>query len=290
MRKIKVGARASKLAVVQAEIVMNEIKKYDCSIELSLVKISTTGDKILDKTLNKIGGKKLFVKEIEKALLDHEIDIAVHSYKDMPYEELSDLPIVALSKREDPRDVLILPNGILTYDYKKPIGTSSLRREVQIKEIFEKVQTIPIRGNVNSRIEKLDNGEFGGIILAMAGLNRLNISNRVSRIFSPDEMIPSTSQGILAVQGRKGEDFSYLEKFHNLDSEDESKGEREVQKLLNGGCSAAFGVFAKVYGNEIKIMAMFAYENNQMKKASISGDRGKAKELGEKLSKMLKGM
>ena len=160
---VRVGSRESKLAVRQAEIVMDSIKKNDPEIELELVTIKTQGDKILDQTLDKIGGKGLFIKELEQALFDLEIDIAVHSYKDMPYEETENLPIIAQSERESPFDALILPinadnHNYFTADAQRapllPVGSSSLRRSIQVKALYKNLETAPIRGNVITRINK----------------------------------------------------------------------------------------------------------------------------------------
>lgn len=288
MRKIKIGSRASKLAIIQAEIVMDKIREYDDTIEMELVTIKTTGDKILNKTLDKIGGKGLFIKELEQALMNCEIDIAVHSYKDMPFEEIEDLPVVALSKREDPRDCIVYPLGFSHMVKEKPIGSSSIRRTIQIEELFKGIETKAIRGNVISRIAKMDNGEFGGIILAVAGLKRLGLEDRISRIFSIEEIIPSASQGILAVQGRKGEDHSYLNGFHDLNSKIQSTAEREVLRCLNGGCSTPVGVYADLFNNEMRLIGMYITGDKKVKKSSVYGDIKDAKLLGQKLSKILK--
>jgi len=283
---VKVGSRESSLAVRQAEIVMDSIKKNNPDIKLELVTIKTQGDKILDQSLDTIGGKGLFIKELEQALLDLEIDIAVHSYKDMPYEETENLPIVALSERESPLDVLVLP--IKPGGSKLPVGSSSLRRSLQFKAIYKDVETAPIRGNVITRMNKLDNGEYSAIILAQAGLIRLNLHNRISRTFSVDEMIPSASQGILAVQGRKGEDYSYLSDFHSMKSEYVSRAERNFLKTLGGGCSSPTAAYAEIRGNEIKLTGMYVDESYRIEKGHMSGPLGEAEQIGEKLALKLK--
>ena len=162
MKTIRVGSRDSKLAIIQSEMVIEAIKHYDSTIQTELVTMKTTGDKILDVTLDKIGGKGLFVKELDDALINRAVDITVHSFKDMPMEVNSDLPIVALSEREDPRDVLILPQN--QKDISKPFGCSSKRRTIQLAELGYK-DIMPLRGNVITRLRKLDDGEYKGIIL-----------------------------------------------------------------------------------------------------------------------------
>ena len=287
-RIIRVGSRDSVLAIKQAQIVMDTIKKNDCSVEFELVKIKTTGDKLLDKSLDTVGGKGLFIKELEKALADLRIDIAVHSYKDMPGEEKDDLPVVALSERESPFDALVLPQGNDGIDNLKPVGSSSLRRTIQFLKLYEGLEVKPIRGNVPTRLSKLDNGEYGALILAQAGLNRLQLQNRISRVFTVDEMIPSASQGILAVQGRKGENYSYLAPFHNRESDIVSKAERRFIKTLGGGCSSPAAVYARLYKNEIIIKGIYVDADGYIEKGEISGDIDKNEQLGEMLAFRLK--
>ncbi len=157
--EIKIGSRESRLAVIQSEMVIEAIKKYDERLQVSLVTMKTTGDMILDKTLDKIGGKGLFVKELDRALLDRRADLTVHSLKDMPMEVSAELPLLAFSKREDPRDALVLPEGESSLDPEKPIGCSSLRRKLQLSRLFPGVEIKPVRGNVQTRLAKLDRGE-----------------------------------------------------------------------------------------------------------------------------------
>jgi len=223
---IRIGTRQSRLAVIQAELVAAAIKKYHPEINVTLVGIKTTGDKILDKTLDKIGGKGLFVKELDHALRNGDVDICVHSYKDMPAEDNPELPVIAVSPREDPRDVLILPKGIAAIDPAKPVGCCSRRRQVQFAEIYPGIDIQPVRGNVLTRLEKLDEGEFSALILAAAGIKRLGLWERVSRVFDITEITPAVCQGILAVQGRAGEDYSYISKYSDADGWDASLAER----------------------------------------------------------------
>lgn len=195
--KIVVGSRDSKLAVIQSEMVIEALRKAHPEIEVELLTMKTTGDKILDKTLDKIGGKGLFVKELDKALIDGKAHITVHSLKDMPMEVSEKLPLIAISKREDPRDVLVLPKGVDKLDPSKPIGSSSRRRQLHLEKLYPGVEIKPVRGNLQTRLRKLDEGEFSAIVLAYAGLSRLGLEDRISRIFSPEEMVPAACQGIL---------------------------------------------------------------------------------------------
>ena len=188
-RTIRVGSRESKLAVIQSEIIMEQIAQAHPEIELELITIKTTGDKILDRPLDKIGGKGLFVKELDLALMEGRIDLSIHSLKDMPMEQPEGLPILAYSKREDPRDVLVLPEGVQEMEPTKPIGSSSPRRRMQLAALFPGKEVRSIRGNIQTRLSKLEK-EYGALVLAWAGLYRLGLENRASRIFSTEEMIP----------------------------------------------------------------------------------------------------
>jgi hydroxymethylbilane synthase len=287
-RTILIGSRSGALAIAQARIVIDAVKKTNPSLDFEIVAIKTTGDKILDKPLDSVGGKGLFTKELEQALLDGSIDIAVHSFKDMPVEERDSLSIVALSERESPFDVLVLPKDAAKLDNSKPVGSSSLRRTIQFARLYEGFEIKAVRGNVPTRLQKLDNGEYSALILAQAGLNRLSLQNRISRVFTVDEMIPSASQGILAVQGRQGEDYSFLDGFHNRDSEIVSKAERRFLKTLGGGCSSPVAVYGQIHGNELLLSGMYVDVCGNIETGKISGDKDKSEHLGETLAMRLK--
>jgi len=287
-KTIKVGSRDSALAIIQAQIVIDAVKEKNPNIDFEIATIKTTGDKILDKSLDTIGGKGLFIKELEAALADGSIDIAVHSYKDMPYQETEGLPVVALSEREAPFDALVLPNGIDRLDNSKPVGCSSLRRTIQFARLYDGFEIRPVRGNVPTRLSKLDNGEYSALILAQAGLNRLSLQQRVSRIFTIDEMIPSASQGILAVQGREGENYAYLDAFHSRESETVSKAERQFLKTLGGGCSSPVAVYGQLQKCELLLIGMYVDVSGNVETGKISGDIDKPELLGETLAMRLK--
>jgi hydroxymethylbilane synthase len=287
-KTIRIGSRSSTLAFAQAQIVIDTVKKTNPSIDFEIIAIKTTGDKIFDEPLDLVGGKGLFIKELEQALLDGNIDIAVHSFKDMPIEVSNNLPIVALSKRESPFDVLVLPKDGSKLDNSKPIGSSSLRRKIQFTRLYEGFEIKAVRGNVPTRLAKLDNGEYSALILAQAGLNRLSLQNRISRIFTIDEMLPSACQGILAVQGRQGEDYSFLDDFHSHESEIVSKAERRFLKELGGGCSSPVAVYGQIQGNELLLTGMYVDACGNIEKGKISGDIDKSEQLGEMLAVQLK--
>lgn len=290
-KKIIVGSRESKLAVMQTRLVMDEIQRNHPELQLELVTMKTTGDIILDKTLDKVGGKGLFVKELDKALMDKRVDITIHSLKDMPMEVSDELPLLAFFKRGNPYDALVLPKGVDEKDMNMtlPVGSSSGRRNIQLGEIFENYQSKSVRGNVLTRLEKLDSGEYGSLILAHAGLDRLGLEERISRTFTHEEMIPAAGQGILVVQGRAGEDYSYLDCINDKRTEKEALAERAFVRTLDGGCSSPIGAFAQVDKDTINIYGLYVnVDTGKYKKGSISGDVNDGEKLAVNLAKALK--
>lgn len=289
MKKIVIGSRESKLAVVQSEMVKAYIEAHCPEASVEILTMKTTGDKILDRTLDKIGGKGLFVKELDKALLEKRSDLSVHSLKDMPMEVSKELPLLAFSKREDPRDVLVLPEGKTAPDPEKPIGCSSLRRILQLKELYPEMECKSVRGNVQTRLQKLDSGEYSALVLAAAGLKRLGLENRISRYFEPEEMIPAAGQGILAVQGRAEEDASFLEGFGEKESFYAALAERAFVRYLDGGCSSPVAAHARVYGDEMTILGLYYEEaTGDYVKGKITGKVEEAESLGISLAEQLR--
>lgn len=289
MKTVRIGSRESKLAVTQTQLVIDSIKKYHKDIKIELVTMKTTGDIILNKTLDKIGGKGLFVKELDAALMEGKIDLAVHSLKDMPMLTPEELPIVAFSKREEPGDALVLPKGRKELDPECPIGCSSQRRILQLKKIFPNATFKSVRGNVITRLEKLDKGEFGALVLACAGLKRLGLEHRISRVFTPEEIIPAAGQGILAVQGRRGEDYSFLQQVHDETAGYEAVCERAFVRELDGGCSSPVAAFAVVNKDRIEVKGLYYDEaGKNYITGSAAGTIVDAAELGEKLAKKLR--
>ena len=284
-RIIRVGSRESRLAVLQSEIVMRQIEEAFPDADVQLITMKTTGDKILDKTLDQIGGKGLFVKELDEALRAGEVDVTVHSLKDLPGVIPEDLPLSAFSHREDPRDVLVLPEGKTEIDRSLPVGTSSLRRALQIKEIIPGVTTAPIRGNVETRLRKLDEGQYSALILAAAGLNRLGLESRISSYFSPEEMIPASCQGILGIQTRAGADSVFAELINDKDSMACALAERAFVKAIGADCGSPDTAFAQTDGNQIRIMGLrYDSERALVIRDSISGPASEAEALGKELA------
>lgn len=285
--KIKIGSRESKLAVEQANIVIKQLKSQYKNIEIDLLTMKTTGDIILDKTLDKIGGKGLFIKELDKALINNKTDISVHSLKDMPMDIDENLPIITYLKREIPLDVLILPKGINYIDIKKPIGTSSKRRVIQLKKIYKEHSFKPIRGNILTRLEKLDNGEYSALVLAYAGIKRLNLEERIFKIFNNNEILPACGQGIIAIQGKKGKDYSYLDFLNDKNTEYEARCERAFVRELNGGCSLPICAFATIENDKIILKGFYADDNNYILKEKI-GNIEDYEKIGIDLAKKFK--
>lgn len=287
--KIIIGSRESALAFVQSEAVQAYIEKKNPDIQVEILKMKTTGDKILDRTLDKIGGKGLFVKELDKALLEGRTSLSVHSLKDMPMEVPEELPLLAFSRREDPRDVLVLPKGAKELDPEKPLGCSSLRRTLQLKEIYPHMQVKSIRGNLQTRLRKLEEEGYSGLVLAAAGLKRMGLEDRICRYFSTEEMIPAAGQGILAVQGRIGEDYTFLEGYNDPLAFAEGTAERAFVKELNGGCSSPVAAFARAAEKEIFLSGLYYdQETGGYKKGSIQGPVEKARELWITLARQLR--
>lgn len=262
-RCIKIGSRDSKLAVIQAQLVIHAIEMTNPEIECQLITMKTTGDKILDRRLDQIGGKGLFVKELDQALLNGTIDLSVHSLKDLPMEVDEQIPLVGFTKREDPRDCLLYKqcyhNGEVSFDSMGhyTIGSSSRRRIVQMQQIYPNAEFESIRGNVQTRLRKLEEQPFCATALAVAGLNRLGMQERIDRIFSVDEVIPAAGQGILAIQGRKGESYSFLNAVCDRDAELAAAAERAFITKLNGGCSAPMAAYAERKGEKLLLHGMY---------------------------------
>lgn len=289
-RIVRIGSRDSKLAVMQTELMIHAVTKYHPEIQFELVTMKTTGDIILNQTLDKIGGKGLFVKELDIALAEGRIDCCAHSLKDMPMEENPDFPITALPKRGDPRDVLVLPQMQHFENITAQIGSSSFRRQIQLKKLFPSCHCLPVRGNIITRLQKLDCGEFSSLVLAGAGLQRVGLSERISRYFSTDEMIPAAGQGILAVQSRKNGDVSFLSCIHNKESEYAALAERAFVRTLDGGCSSPIAAYAQIHGTELKLTGLYAKEHQwEYVIDSVTGNTENAVQLGEQLAQTMKG-
>ena len=292
MKKIiRFGSRKSLLAVAQTNTVIEAVRRAHPEFETELVTMETTGDinmKPFSEASDKFGIKGLFTKELEEALLDGRIDIAVHSLKDMPMYKNEALPTVAFSKREDPRDALVLPIGTDTLS-GHIAGCSSARRRLQLRELFPDITVEPVRGNVITRLRKLDEGQFSMLVLAAAGLNRIGMEKRIFRCFSCDEMIPAPGQGILACQGRADEDYSYLKAIEDDNVTSCAKAERAFSAALGGGCTAPVGAYAEICQDTIFLRGFYADEAKTIfAKGSISGKAKDAAQIGAELADRLR--
>ena len=285
---IKIGSRESRLAVKQAEIIRDQIISCDPDISVEIITMKTTGDKILDKSLEKIGGKGLFVKELDRALMDGRIDIAVHSLKDMPMEENPELPILAYGKREDPRDAILYRSGLEALPEQAVIGTSSRRRMLQMERLYPGCTFRGIRGNVQTRMRKLETEGYDGTLLAAAGLKRLGMEQVISRYLSVDEMIPAAGQGILAVQGRKGDVHRWIDSIDVRESRAAALAERQFIRVTGGDCTSPCAAHAQVSGNELKLTGLYYNEDAEEYSVDvIVADLSKARQAGETLAERM---
>lgn len=257
---VRIGSRESRLAVIQTELVANRIREVLPDVQVEIVTMKTTGDLILSQPLDLIGGKGLFVKELDLALREGRCELTVHSLKDMPMDIPKGLPILAYTKREDPRDVLVLRAGLESLPPCPVIGTGSKRRQLQAAPLYPDAQFKGIRGNLGTRLKKLDRGEYDALILAAAGLIRQGLSERISRVFTVDEIIPSAGQGVLAVQGREGLGYEYMKFVNDKDSHIAALAERAFVRTLDGGCSLPTAAYAQLEGNSIHLRGLYYSE------------------------------
>jgi len=254
--KIIIGSRGSKLALIYAEKVRLELQKK-CLKKIEVKKILTSGDENQIDRISNLGGKGLFSKKIENEMINNQIDIAVHALKDMPSIETKGLTTNFFLKRNSPNEILISKGNIKFEDLKSNsiIGTSSYRREFQLRKKRSDLHYKLIRGNVDTRIKKLDSGEYDAILLSKAGIDALGFSKKISQEFSVDELIPCAGQGIIAIQCRENDNDmkNILEKINNEESRILANAEREVLKILEGDCDTAVGVYAKIENEKINL-------------------------------------
>jgi len=292
-KKIIIGSRGSKLALIYAERAKAELKNYSKELDIEIKKITTKGDAIQDVRLSDTGGKGLFCKLIEEELINKKIDIAVHALKDLPSNETEGLITNCFLERNDPREILISKNNLDFQKLKKDsiVGTSSFRREFQLKRIRNDLKYKLIRGNVDTRIKKLNENLFDAIILSYAGIKSLNLTNNISQIFSISEIIPSAGQGIIALQCRKNDDntIKLLNEINHKETHYCVQAERNVLKILEGDCETAVGVLAKIEFNKVVLEAeLFSLDGKQRFYFKSSKDLNLASELGKEVGEMLK--
>ena len=278
--EIKIGTRASPLALAQTKIIADEISRSWPEIKITFVTIKTTGDKDLSPFKFTGNNKGIFTRELEQALLSHEIDFAVHSLKDLPANVNPDLPVVAFSKRATPFDALVGGGNI--------IGSSSLRRRLQLEKLYPEEKILAVRGNINTRLSKLDRGEFTGLVLAVAGLERLGLQDRITKIFTPDEILPAPGQGILACQGRANENYYYLDCVNDENSKFCAIAERSFARALNAGCNVPVGAYAIVEDDELILQGLYIDEKSKkFYRSTHTGNKHDAEIIGITLARRI---
>ena len=293
MRKeIRIGTRSSALALWQAEWVKSELEKRYPGLNVTLTKIKTTGDKILDVPLAKVGGKGLFVKEIEEAMLVNEIDIAVHSMKDVPTFFPDGLHLACITKREDPRDALLTRNKVGFNDLPKGanIGTSSLRRQAQLMNVRPDFVIHQLRGNVDTRLRKLKEGQYDAIILAAAGVKRLGLAENVTEYIDPQISLPAIGQGALGIECRVDdrELNDMISFFNHADSRVCVTGERALLRRLEGGCQVPIACYGEIQNGKLRLTGLVgSVDGKRIVKDIIEGSPDKAEKLGVTLAETL---
>jgi hydroxymethylbilane synthase len=295
-KPLRIGTRGSQLALWQARAVATRLEAFGFDAELVLIK--TSGDRLQSAPMSEAGTKRLFVKEIEDALLAGAVDAAVHSAKDMPAELPAGLAIAATLPREDPRDVFVLPAGHTADDVtaalaKRPdlrIGTSSIRRTAQLRPRFASAAFAPIRGNVDTRLRKLDAGEYDALILAAAGLRRLGFGDRISATISPHDCVPAPGQGIVAIEIRADDENSRktVSRIHDAMAAAALEAERTVVAALGGGCQLPLGALASVNGSDMEVQAaVCSPDGTRVVRAHAHGPVSAAATLGERVAARL---
>ncbi|WP_418565969.1 hydroxymethylbilane synthase [Peptacetobacter sp.] len=291
--KIRVGTRGSNLALIQTNWAIDRLKEKFPEVEFEVKIIKTKGDKILHLSLDKIGDKGLFVKEIESQLLEGEIDLAVHSMKDMPAEVVEGLKFAAVPKREDPRDVIILREGLNSFDelpIGATIGTGSKRRKYQLLRKRPDLNIVPIRGNIETRISKIESENLDGIVLAASGVIRADLEEKITEFLPVDLMIPAPAQGALALEIRENDEE--LEKMIDAIKDEISQiqidAERSYLAGIDGSCHIPMGAYCEVDGEKLTLTGIFGDEDGEkITVASLEGDRDNPKELGSNLAKLI---
>lgn len=290
--KIKVGTRGSNLALIQTNLVIKELKEKNPHINFEIIVIKTKGDIVLDVPLHKMNDKGIFTKEIELALLNHEIDLAVHSMKDMPSEHTKGLAFGAVPKGEDSRDIIVSKREIKSLADVEGllIGTGSISRKLQLLNIVPNVSIKDIRGNIETRMKKIETENLDGVILAAAGLKRANYEDRISYYFDPKIFVPSPCQGILALQIREDDEDikKVLKTIEDYETTIRARAERSYLKEIGGGCHMPIGAYSEIKKDEMTMYAIFGDENgkymlNTQGTAPLSEAENLGKELAEKL-------
>lgn len=296
-KQVIIGSRGSRLALWQAEWVKTQLSDLDSHVQLAVEVIKTTGDEMKSAPLAIIGGTGVFTKEIEDALLDHRIDLAVHSLKDLPTVIPRGLTLAAISAREDPRDALIVRRDLATASdtieglpVNAVVGTSSPRRRAQLKHLRPDLTLVELRGNVDTRLRKLDAGEYDAVILAAAGLKRLGVANRISALIPTQTMVPAVGQGALAIEARQGDNeiLGLLESLEDQTTRACCTAERALLRKLGGGCQLPIAAHATAAGSTLTLTALVASpDGKHIVRDQLTGQVEAAEALGIQLAALL---
>ena len=290
--RLRIGTRGSKLALTQSEWVKGKIETRHSDVQVELVRVKTTGDKILDSPLSKIGGKGLFVKEIEEALLSKRIDLAVHSMKDVPAALPDGLILTTFPEREDPRDAFLSVKyqGLEQLPPGARVGTGSLRRSAQLLHIRPDLELVPMRGNVDTRLGKLETGEYEAIILAASGLKRLGLEDRISQTLVVEQLLPAIGQGALGLEVRREDErtISRIDFLNHRETEVTVKAERAFLKEMEGGCQVPLGAFCRAENGQLHLEGMVAeLDGSRVLRDQMTGTEDDAEEMGITLARRL---
>lgn len=290
--KIRIGTRDSKLARLQTDTVMARLKALSDQIEIEIVPVTTKGDRVLDRPIAELGSRGVFVKELEEALLANEVDIVVHSLKDLPTEMPSPLTLAAVLDREDARDVLIARDNLAFMELPagSRIATSSRRRAAQLLNLRDDIEFVDIRGNIPTRVRKFDEGYSDAIVLAAAGLNRLELDNRICQHFEVGELTPAAGQAALGVECRSADKdlIAFLKSIEDLGARQEVDCERAYLGKLGGGCSVPVGAYARLMGDKLLITGCIAsLDGKELFRQSHSGEPASAEKIGLALAEAM---
>lgn len=289
-RTLRIGTRGSKLALVQSEMIRAELMRRHAGLEVELVRITTKGDTVLDRPLAAIGGKGLFVTEIEDAMRDGRVDLAVHSAKDLPSELPDDMTIGAIPPREDARDVLV--GSVATLAELPPgarVGTSSPRRQCQVRAVRPDLDLRDVRGNVDTRLRKLDGGDYDALVLAAAGLNRLGVHDPRVHPIPTRTLLPAVGQGALAIETRAGDAavLALVAPLHDVDTADAVVAERAFLAATGGGCDSAVAAYATVHGDTLTLTGVVGAVDGAFVRDERTGSRGESVRMARDLASAL---
>ncbi|UJO99166.1 MAG: hydroxymethylbilane synthase [Nitrosomonas sp.] len=291
-QKIVIASRESLLAMWQAKFIQKRLGELYPQTEVSILGMTTRGDQILDQSLAKIGGKGLFIKELEQALEDGRADIAVHSMKDMPMNVPEGFALAAITEREDPRDafVSIHYSGLDALPEGSVVGTSSLRRESQLRAQFPHLEVHPLRGNVQTRLRKLDEGQYAAIILAAAGLKRLGLSDRITALLSPEQSLPAVGQGALGIECRadRTDLVALMQPLHHQETAYCVEAERALSRVLGGSCQVPLGAFAEISNGILQLRGFVAQpDGKRIVSDALNGKPETGITMGQQLAQKL---